>query len=97
MVLALVLKVLTALALMVMILAQYYLISLMDSEVIYNFEKKHSLTDSLTHLVNNIGLRDASASKKAASDSVTRVDRSPGILHCTVQESEIENCCMKSS
>ena len=39
----------------------------MDSEVIYNFEKKHSLTDSLTHLVNNIGLRDASASKKVGN------------------------------
>ena len=39
----------------------------MDSEVIYNFEKKHSLTDSLTHLVNNIGLRDASATKKGKS------------------------------
>ena len=32
----------------------------MDSEVIYNPKK---ITHSLTYLVNNIGLRDASASK----------------------------------
>ena len=33
----------------------------MDSEVIYNPKK---MTDLLTYSVNNIGLRDASASKK---------------------------------
>ena len=63
MVLALVLKVLTALALMVMILAQYSF-SLMDSEVICNF-RKISLTDS----VNKPGLRDASASKNTLRQS----------------------------
>ena len=57
MVLALVLKVLTALAL---VLISF---SLMDSEVIYNPKK---ITHLLTHSVNNIGLRDASASKKAS-------------------------------
>ena len=41
--------------------------SLMDSEVIYNPKK---ITHSLTYLVNNIGLRDASASKKLGQSPV---------------------------
>ena len=63
MVLALVMKVLTALALMLMIVA----FSLMDSEVIYNPKK---ITHSLTYLVNNIGLRDASASKNLQTTKI---------------------------
>ena len=56
MVLALVLKVLTALALMLMILAQFYHVF---TDGYLQSKKNDRLTDSL----NNIGLRDASASK----------------------------------
>ena len=42
----------------------------MDSEVICN--PKKSLTHSLTHSLNNIGLRDASASKNIIGDREAR-------------------------
>ena len=42
----------------------------MDSEVIYNPKK---ITHSLTYLVNNIGLRDASASKKCVTNGRTYI------------------------
>ena len=60
------LKVLTALAPILIILAHSYHI-FTDGFWGYLQSKKiisHSLTHSLTHSVNNIGLRDASASKK---------------------------------
>ena len=63
MVLALVLKVLTALALVLMIVAQSYLIFTDGFWGYLQSKKNHWLTDWLTHSVNNIGLRDASASK----------------------------------
>ena len=44
----------------------------MDSKAICN-PKKLSLTDSLTDSLNNIGLRDASASKKR-TDTYTQED-----------------------
>ena len=43
----------------------------MDSEVICNPKK---ITDSLTHSLNNIGLRDASASKNIVLKKVNSGD-----------------------
>ena len=63
MVLALVMKVLTALALVLMTVAQSYLIFTDGFWGYLQSKKNHWLTHSLTHSVNNIGLRDASASK----------------------------------
>ena len=65
-VLALVLKVLTALALILMILAQSYHI-FTDGFWGYLQSQKKAHTHWLTHWLNNIGLRDASASKNWGS------------------------------
>ena len=62
MVLALVMKVLTALALVLMTVAQSYLI-FTDGFWGYLLSKTKKITHWLTDSVNNIGLRDASASK----------------------------------